>query len=46
LKARTPMTTSTQANDPTAFFGQDMAALQRLAKNFAQSIVTSILEAF
>jgi len=40
------VTTSTQANDPSAFFGQDRAALQRLAKNFAQSVVTSILEAF
>jgi hypothetical protein len=38
--------TSTTANDPTNFFGQDRAALQRLAKNFAQSVVTSILEAF
>ena len=40
------VTTSTTTNDPSAFFGQDRAALQRLAKNFAQSIVTSILEAF
>lgn len=38
--------TSTAPNDPTNFFGQDRAALQRLARNFAQSIVTSILDSF
>lgn len=32
--------------DPTAFFRQDVNALQRLAKNFARTTVTSILEAF
>jgi hypothetical protein len=40
------VSTSTQANDPTASFGQNQIALERLAKNFAQSIVTSILESF
>ena len=40
------VSTSTTANDPTASFGQNQIALERLAKNFAQSIVTSILESF
>lgn len=40
------VTTSTNPNDASNFFGQDRTALQRLAKNFAQSIVTSILQAF
>ena len=34
------------ANDLAALFSQDQNALERLAKNFARSIVTSILEAF
>jgi hypothetical protein len=40
------VTNSTNASDPAAFFGQDKTALERLAQNFARSIVTSILEAF
>jgi hypothetical protein len=40
------VSTSTDPHDATAFFGQNVNALQRLAKNFAQSVVTSILEAF
>ena len=40
------VTTSTQANDPTAFFGQDQNALQRVAQTFARTVVTSVLEAF
>jgi hypothetical protein len=32
--------------DPTAFFRQDVNALERLSKNFARTAVTSILEAF
>ncbi|MFI5178978.1 MAG: LptE family protein [Vicinamibacterales bacterium] len=32
--------------DPSAFFRQDANALERLSKNFARSVVTSILEAF
>jgi hypothetical protein len=35
-----------QANDPTAFFGQDQNALQRMARTFARTVVTSVLEAF
>jgi outer membrane lipopolysaccharide assembly protein LptE/RlpB len=40
------LTTGTTANDPTALFRQDANALDRLARNFARSVVTSILEAF
>jgi len=40
------VSSSTTANDPSAYFGQNVNALQRLAKNFAQSIVTSILSSF
>ena len=40
------VTTSNASNDLRAFFGQDQTALERLAKNFAKSVVTSILEAF
>ena len=32
--------------DPAAFFRQDANAMDRLAQNFARSVVTSILEAF
>src|SRR5512139_2524546 len=32
--------------DPAAFFGQDQNALERVATNFARSVVSSILEAF
>ncbi len=39
-------TTSTTTTDATAFFGQNTNAMQRLAQNFARSVVTSILEAF
>lgn len=40
------VSTSQTANDPAAFFGNDANALERLAKDFARSVVTSILEAF
>lgn len=40
------ITTGTTANDPAAFFGGNEQALQRLAQNFARSVVASILEAF
>ncbi len=36
----------TSALDPTAFFGQSSNALQRLSTEFAQTLVSSILEAF
>ncbi|HEY0876255.1 MAG TPA: LptE family protein [Vicinamibacterales bacterium] len=32
--------------DPTAFFGQDVNALDRLATEFARTLVSAILEAF
>jgi hypothetical protein len=32
--------------DPAAFFGQDQSALERMSSDFAQTIVSSILEAF
>jgi len=34
------------AGDPTAFFRQDVNALERISKNLARTVVTSILEAF
>jgi Lipopolysaccharide-assembly len=34
------------ALDPTAFFGQDQNALDRMTSEFARSIVSAILEAF
>jgi hypothetical protein len=40
------VTTGETANDPTALFAQDANALDRLARNFARTVVTSIFEAF
>lgn len=37
---------ATGAVDPTAFFGQDQNALDRMTTEFARSIVSAILEAF
>ena len=37
---------NTTANDPAATFSQVTGAVERLAKSFASTIVTSILEAF
>jgi hypothetical protein len=34
------------AQDPAAFFGQDTSALDRMASDFARTIVSAILEAF
>lgn len=34
------------ALDPAAFFGQSSNAVERMATDFARSIVTAILEAF
>lgn len=34
------------ATDPTAFFGQDQNALERMTTEFSRSIVSAILEAF
>jgi hypothetical protein len=35
-----------QAGDPTAFFGQGSNALERIANDFARTVVSAILEAF
>lgn len=40
------VTTGQSANDPSALFAQDANALDRLARSFARSVVTSIFEAF
>lgn len=40
------LTTGTSANDPGALFRQDANALDRLARSFARTVVTSIFEAF
>lgn len=40
------VTTGQTANDPSALFSQDANALDRLARNFARTVVTSIFEAF
>jgi hypothetical protein len=40
------LTNATQATDVNAFFGQEANALDRIAQNFARSVVSAILEAF
>ena len=40
------VTTGTNTLDPTAFFGQDVNALERIAAEFARAVVSAILEAF
>jgi len=40
------VTTGRSSNDPRALFEQDANALDRLARSFARSVVTSIFEAF
>lgn len=40
------ISSTTNPNDPNAFLSGDVNARQRLAKAFAQQVVTSILEAF
>lgn len=40
------VTTANAATDPNAFFGQDVNALDRLATEFARTLVSAILEAF
>lgn len=40
------LTTGTTANDPAALFRQDANAVDRLARAFARTVVTSIFEAF
>lgn len=38
--------TGTSALDPAAFFAQDLNALERMTTDFAQTIVSALLEAF
>jgi hypothetical protein len=40
------VTTTVQATDAAAFLAQDVNALERLATEFARTIVSAILEAF
>ena len=40
------VTTATPTLDASAFFGQDVNALERLASEFARAVVSAILEAF
>ncbi len=39
-------TSGTSVSDPVAFFQQDVTALERMASEFARTIVSAILEAF
>ena len=40
------VTSTNNSLDPTAFFGQDVNALDRMANEFARALVSAILEAF
>ena len=40
------VTSSAQASDPAAFLGNDVNALERLATEFARSVIAAMLEAF
>jgi hypothetical protein len=40
------VTNATSAVDPSAFFGQEANALERVASDFARTVVSAILEAF
>ena len=40
------VTSSTSATDPSAFFGQNVNALDRISTEFARTVVSAILEAF
>jgi hypothetical protein len=40
------VTNTASATDPSAFFGQDVNAMERVASEFARSVVSAILEAF
>lgn len=46
MQFREEFDVATDVNDPSAFFGQDANALERVATEFARSLVSSILEAF
>jgi hypothetical protein len=40
------VTTVAPGTDPTLFFGQNANALERLATEFARTVVSAIMEAF
>ena len=46
LQFREEYEVSGTVSDPNAFFGQDVNALDRLAGEFARTLVSAILEAF
>jgi hypothetical protein len=46
LREEYDVATGGGATDPTTFFGQHANALQRIAEDFARSVVSAILEAF
>ena len=46
MQFREDYETSATIADPNAFFGQDVNALERVATEFARSLVSAILEAF
>ncbi len=46
LREEYDVATGSGAADPTTFLGQNANALQRLAEDFARSVVSAILEAF
>jgi outer membrane lipopolysaccharide assembly protein LptE/RlpB len=46
FKEEYEVTTGQSASDPQTFLGQNSNALERLATDFAKTVVTSVLEAF
>ena len=46
MQFREEFDVATDVNDPGVFFGQDANALERVATEFARSVVSAILEAF
>jgi Lipopolysaccharide-assembly len=46
MQFREEFDVTTDVGDPSAFFGQDANALERVATEFARSVVSAILEAF
>jgi hypothetical protein len=46
MQFREEFDVTTDVGDPSAFFGQDANALERVATEFARTVVSAILEAF
>ena len=46
FKEEYEVTTGQSASDPAAFLGQNSNALERLAADFAKTVVSAVLEAF